>query len=169
MNIALCGSCCVWCEKTWLFRRIHQFNIWISNKIKQFLSVTCKVLYDTVCPCCQPPDTPSNRSIIGSLPASIIAMINMPDTSHSLSSKPSVTIVEPTSVSSEPSIEIQDSKTSRIRSVKTIVNAHQIDENKSIRKKQYKRSRRQVALQQQSIIDKPSHVAEDKYYQRTES
>ncbi|CAF1330671.1 unnamed protein product [Adineta steineri] len=168
-SVALCGSCCVWCEKTWLFRRIHQFNIWISNKIKQFLSVTCKVLYDTVCPCCQPPDTPSNRSIIGSLPASIIAMINMPDTSHSLSSKPSVTIVEPTSVSSEPSIEIQDSKTSRIRSVKTIVNAHQIDENKSIRKKQYKRSRRQVALQQQSIIDKPSHVAEDKYYQRTES
>ncbi|CAF4455034.1 unnamed protein product, partial [Adineta steineri] len=46
-------------------------------------------------------------------------------------------------------------------SVKTIVNAHKIDENKSTRKKQYKRSRRQVALQQQSIIDKPSHVAEE--------
>ncbi|CAF4339741.1 unnamed protein product, partial [Adineta steineri] len=46
-----------------------------------------------------------------------------------------------------------------MRSVKTIVNAYQIDENKSTRKKHYKRSRRQVALQQQSMIDKPSHVA----------
>jgi hypothetical protein len=64
-SVALCGLCCIWCEKTWLFRRIHQFNIWISKKIKQFVSVTCKVLYDTMCPCCRPPDTPSNRSIIG--------------------------------------------------------------------------------------------------------
>ena len=64
-SVALCGSCCMWCETTWLFRRIHQFNKWISNKIKRFFSVTCKVLYDTICPCCQPPDTPSNRSIIG--------------------------------------------------------------------------------------------------------
>lgn len=64
-SVALCGSCCVWCETTWLFRRIHRFNQWISNKIKQFFSVTCKVLYDTICPCCRPPDTPSNRSIIG--------------------------------------------------------------------------------------------------------
>jgi hypothetical protein len=64
-SVALCGSCCLWCETTWLFRRIHQFNIWMSNKIKQFGSVTCKVLYDSICPCCRPPDTPSNRSIIG--------------------------------------------------------------------------------------------------------
>jgi hypothetical protein len=64
-SVALCGSCCVWCETTWLFRRIHQFNIWMSNRIKQFASGTCKILYDTVCPCCRPPDTPSNRSIIG--------------------------------------------------------------------------------------------------------
>lgn len=64
-SVALCGSCCVWCETTWLFRRIHQFNQWMSNKIKRFFSVTCKVLYDTICPCCRPPDTPSNRSIIG--------------------------------------------------------------------------------------------------------
>jgi len=66
-SVALCGSCCVWCETTWLFRRIHQFNIWISNRIKQFVSGTCKILYDTICPCCRPPDTPSNRSIIGKL------------------------------------------------------------------------------------------------------
>lgn len=66
-SVALCGSCCVWCETTWLFRRIHQFNVWLSNKIKRFVTVTCKVLYDTVCPCCQPPDTPSNRSIIGKI------------------------------------------------------------------------------------------------------
>jgi hypothetical protein len=64
-SVALCGSCCIWCEATWPFRRIHQFNIWISNKIKQFVSVTCKLMYDTICPCCRPPDTPSNRSIIG--------------------------------------------------------------------------------------------------------
>lgn len=64
-SVALCGSCCVWCEKTWLFRRIHQFNIWLSYQIKQFISGTCKVLYDTICPCCRPPDTPSNRSLIG--------------------------------------------------------------------------------------------------------
>ena len=64
-SVALCGSCCIWCEKTWLFRRIHQFNIWITSKIKQFVSTTCKILYDTICPCCQPPDTPSNRSLIG--------------------------------------------------------------------------------------------------------
>ncbi|CAF0802784.1 unnamed protein product [Adineta steineri] len=57
-------------------------------------------------------------------------MINIPDTSNSLSSKRAVT-----------------------------VNAYQIDENKSTRKKHYKRSRRQVASQQQSMIDKPSHVA----------
>jgi hypothetical protein len=66
-SVALCGSCCMWCETTWLFRRIHQFNIWISNKIKQFVSVTCKVLYDSICPCCRPPDTPTNRSIIGKI------------------------------------------------------------------------------------------------------
>jgi hypothetical protein len=64
-SVALCGSCCIWCEGTWFFRRIHQFNVWTSNKIKQFVSGTCKVLYDTICPCCRPPDTPSNRSIIG--------------------------------------------------------------------------------------------------------
>ena len=66
-SVALCGTCCIWCETTWLFRRIHQFNIWASNKINRFISVTCKVMYDTVCPCCRPPDTPSNRSIIGKL------------------------------------------------------------------------------------------------------
>jgi hypothetical protein len=71
-SVALCGSCCIWCETTWLFRRIHQFNIWISNKIKQFVSGTCKVLYDTICPCCRPPDTPSNRSIIGKFQTYII-------------------------------------------------------------------------------------------------
>ena len=64
-SVALCGSCCVWCETTWLFRRIHQFNIWMSDRTKQFVSGTCKILYDTICPCCRPPDTPSNRSIIG--------------------------------------------------------------------------------------------------------
>ncbi|CAF1543943.1 unnamed protein product, partial [Adineta steineri] len=59
-------SASIFIDRKWTANiiRIHQFNIWISNRIKQFLSVTCKVLYDTVCPCCQPPDTPSNRSII---------------------------------------------------------------------------------------------------------
>lgn len=66
-SVALCGACCVWCETTWLFRRIHQFNIWISSRINHLLSVSCKVTYDTICPCCRPPDTPSNRSIIGRL------------------------------------------------------------------------------------------------------
>lgn len=64
-SVALCGSCCMWCERTWLFRRIHQFNVWISSKIQQFVSGSCKILYDTICPCCRPPDTPSNRSLIG--------------------------------------------------------------------------------------------------------
>ena len=64
-SLALCGSCCLWCERTWLFRRIHQFNLFLSNKISAFLSGTCKLFYDTLCPCCRPPDTPSNRSIIG--------------------------------------------------------------------------------------------------------
>jgi hypothetical protein len=71
-SVALCGSCCIWCESTWLFRRIHQFNVWISVKIKQFVSGSCKVLYDTICPCCRPPDTPSNRSLIGKLQTYIV-------------------------------------------------------------------------------------------------
>lgn len=66
-SVALCGSCCVWCETTWVFRRIHQFNIWLSNKIKQLFTRTCKILFDTICPCCQPPDTPTSRSIIGEI------------------------------------------------------------------------------------------------------
>ena len=66
-SVALCGSCCIWCEGTWLFRRIHQFNVCVSTRVRRFTSVTCKLMYDTICPCCQPPDTPSQRSIIGTL------------------------------------------------------------------------------------------------------
>ncbi|CAF1455952.1 unnamed protein product [Rotaria sp. Silwood1] len=72
-SVALCGSCC-----------------------------TCKVLYDTICPCCRPPDTPSNRSLIGSLPAGVIAMIQIPDTPNPSLPKTLVTVVESTSVSSRP-------------------------------------------------------------------
>lgn len=64
-SVALCGSCCVWCEHTWLFRRIHQFNLFLSKEITEFISETCKVFYDTICPCCRPVDTPSNRSLVG--------------------------------------------------------------------------------------------------------
>ena len=109
-SVALCGSCCVWCESTWLFRRIHQFNVCVSTRVGRFTSVTCKLIFDTICPCCQPPDTPSQRSIIGtldrltsssnpmllvvlsgSLPASIIALIDVPDVPKPPSSKPIVT------------------------------------------------------------------------------
>ncbi|CAF0719100.1 unnamed protein product [Adineta ricciae] len=134
-SVALCGACCVLCEKTWLFRRIHQFNIWMSNKITQFLSGTCKVLYDTICPCCRPPDTPSNRSIIGSLPASIIAMIHVSDISLLTPSRPTVTVVEPIPVSSnpitvEPRLENQKPSSSSATPPESNVVIHEIDANK---------------------------------------
>lgn len=152
-SVALCGSCCMWCETTWLFRRIHQFNRWISNKIKGFFSVTCKVLYDTICPCCQPPDTPSNRSIIGnyrnsfstepilsfflsgSLPATIIAMINVP-----ASPDPPAPIV--TTIS--PNVE-------RSRPIKSRVNA----------KKRRKKPRKRTQSKQRSAIDEISENNEE--------
>ncbi|CAF1341180.1 unnamed protein product [Adineta ricciae] len=132
-SVALCGACCVLCEKTWLFRRIHQFNIWMSNKITQFLSGTCKVLYDTICPCCRPPDTPSNRSIIGSLPASIIAMIHVSDISLLTPSRPTVT--EPIPVSSNPITVEPRSKNQKLSSSSATppesnVVIHEIDANK---------------------------------------
>ena len=93
-SVAFCGSCCLWCEGTWLFRRVHHFNLWTSSRMIRLISGTCKMFFDTICPCCQPPDTPSNRSIIGkrsssidlptlfllgSLPAGLISMIHVPD------------------------------------------------------------------------------------------
>ncbi|UJR38309.1 hypothetical protein I4U23_030979 [Adineta vaga] len=131
-SVALCGSCCVWCEKTWLFRRIHQFNIWMSNKIKQFLSGTCKVLYDTICPCCRPPDTPSNRSLIGSLPANIIAMIRVSDISTLSPPRPTVTVLEPTPISINESLPLS------MTSPKTNTIVNEIYETKSTRTKALK-------------------------------
>lgn len=95
-SVAFCGSCCLWCEGTWLFRRVHHFNLWMSNRVTRLVSRTCKMFFDRICPCCQPPDTPTNRSIIGkrsffdslhassfarlgSLPAGLISMIHMSD------------------------------------------------------------------------------------------
>ncbi|CAF4256911.1 unnamed protein product [Rotaria socialis] len=174
-SVALCGSCCLWCERTWLFRRIHQFNIWISSKIQQFISGTCKVLYDTICPCCRPPDTPSNRSIIGSLPASMIAKISVPDTSKPSPSKTIVTVLEPTSLSprrltlnvglysqpkAESLIENQDYLSSEVTNVETKTNTNQTYENRSTNKKRRRYPRRKTQLKQRTAIDESPIIDE---------
>ncbi|CAF3766322.1 unnamed protein product [Rotaria sordida] len=174
-SVALCGSCCMWCERTWLFRRIHQFNMWISLKIQQFISGTCKVLYDTICPCCRPPDTPSNRSIIGSLPTGIIAVVQVPDTPNPSSPKTFVTVVKPTSTSSKPLtvnvdlysqptteslIENQDYLPSKVITIETKTNTNQIYENTSTYKKRRKQPRKQTQLKQQTAIGASPHTGE---------
>ncbi|CAF3988605.1 unnamed protein product [Rotaria sp. Silwood2] len=174
-SVALCGSCCMWCERTWLFRRIHQFNMWISCKIQQFISGTCKVLYDTICPCCRPPDTPSNRSIIGSLPAGIIAMVQVPDTPKPSPPKTRVTVLEPTSVSSRPLtvnvdlytqskneslIENQDYLPSKVTTIETKTSANQTDEDKSTSKKRRKQPRKQAHLKQRTLIGESLYIDE---------
>ncbi|CAF4635733.1 unnamed protein product [Rotaria sp. Silwood1] len=176
-SVALCGSCCMWCERTWLFRRIHQFNMWISSMIQKFISGTCKVLYDTICPCCRPPDTPSNRSIIGSLPAGIITIAQVPDIPNPSSPKTVVTgkKLEPTSASPRPLtvsvdlysqpiteslIENQDYLPFKVTTNETKTHTNQTYENKSRSKMRRKQPRKQVQLKQRTGIGESLYIDE---------